>query len=319
MAQNVANGRKVQCSVKGLSKEMHPSPQSEVSRLLGQIRPDRPVLIAGPTASGKSALAMAVAEQQGGVIVNADASQVYDCWRVISARPSETDEQRAAHLLYGHVGARDPYSVGHWLREVMAILDAGPRPIIVGGTGLYFSALTRGLADIPAIPGDIRVRGDALDLHTMIAALDEATAARIDLANPRRVQRAWEVQAATGQGLAVWQDTTQPPALPLDHCHAIAVAADKDWLNARIRQRFDLMLDHGALDEVAAIAPEYDPALPACRAIGVPELMAHLSGKITLDAAREAAIIATRQYAKRQRTWLRRNTADWLQFDPQAR
>lgn len=302
----------------GQCKEMQQSPLSDLHTALDQIRPDRPVLIAGPTASGKSALALGIAEAQGGVIVNADASQVYDCWRVISARPSVEEEQRAPHLLYGHVGPRDPYSVGHWLREVTPLLRSGPRPIIVGGTGLYFAALTNGLADIPAIPDDVHAQANALDQGAMIDALDPETAGRIDLANPMRVERAWKVLKATGKGLAAWQDDTPAPVLPLDKCHAIAVTADKGWLNARISRRFDQMLDQGALDEVAAIASDYDPDLPAHRAIGVPELMAHLRGDISLDAARDAAIIATRQYAKRQRTWMRRNTSGWLQFTPSA-
>ena len=318
MAQNVANGDKVQCSVKGQCKEMQQRPFSDVQTVLDQIRPETPVLIAGPTASGKSALALAIAEAQGGVIVNADASQVYDCWRVISARPSVQEEQRAPHVLYGHVGPRDPYSVGHWLREVTPLLQTGPRPIIVGGTGLYFAALTKGLADIPAIPDDVHTKAKALNTEAMIDALDPETASRIDLANPMRVQRAWKVLMATGKGLAAWQDDTPAPTLPLEACHTVAANADKDWLNSRITRRFDQMLDQGALNEVEAIAADYDPNLPAHRAIGVPELISYLRGDIPLDAAREAAIIATRQYAKRQRTWLRRNTGNWLQFAPLA-
>lgn len=316
MAQNVANRRKIQCSVKGTCKEMPVPSLTTTAAVLSAVDPALPVLIAGPTASGKSALALAIAEAQGGVIVNADASQVYYCWRVISARPSVEEETRAPHLLYGHVAADAPYSVGHWLREVEDILRGDQRPIIIGGTGLYFSALTQGLADIPATPDAIRAAGNAMSLAELTAALDPETAARIDLNNPMRVKRGWEVLTATGRSLADWQDATPPPLLPLDACTAIAVEADKDWLNARIIRRFDQMLDQGALDEVARVAPSYDPTLPAHRAIGVPELIAYLEGRYTLEVARENAIIATRRYAKRQRTWLRRNTADWLKYAP---
>ncbi|QUJ77539.1 tRNA (adenosine(37)-N6)-dimethylallyltransferase MiaA [Sulfitobacter albidus] len=277
---------------------------------------DRPVLIAGPTASGKSALALAIAEAQGGVIVNADASQIYDCWRVITARPTADEEARAPHRLYGHVGARETYSTGHWLREVAPLLAGGPRPIIVGGTGLYFRALTEGLAEIPATPPEVRARGDAMTLDALLAELDGPTAAGIDCANRARVQRAWEVWQATGRGLSQWQAETSAPLLEPDACLRIAVTVEADWLNARIARRFDAMIAGGALDEIAAVAPDYDPALPAHRAIGVPELMAHHRGDIPLDAAREAAVIATRQYAKRQRTWQRSKMGDWRRWCP---
>ena len=286
------------------------------SDVLDIVDPNTPVLIAGPTASGKSALALAIAQAQGGVIVNADASQVYDCWRVISARPSIQEIAQAPHMLYGHVDARSSYSVGHWLREVSQILAQQQRPIIVGGTGLYFNALTVGLADIPPVSHAVRSNANATPLDDMVAALDAETASRIDLNNPRRVQRAWEVLTATGRGLADWQDTTPPPVLELSQCHAIAVHADKDWLYARIVRRFDQMLEQGALDEVAAVLETYDPTLPAHQAIGVPELICYLKGKLTLDVARMDAIIATRQYAKRQRTWLRKNTYNWLKYSP---
>ncbi|WP_289082571.1 tRNA (adenosine(37)-N6)-dimethylallyltransferase MiaA [uncultured Sulfitobacter sp.] len=295
---------------------MPDAPLSRVSDVVSSIDPAAPVLIAGPTASGKSALALAIAQAQGGVIVNADASQVYGCWRVISARPPAEEEALAPHLMYGHVAAHAPYSVGHWLREVTEVLRQPARPIIVGGTGLYFAALTKGLVDIPPTPDEVRAAGNTMPRAAMIDALDAETARRIDLYNPMRVQRAWEVQQATGRGLAAWQDDTPPPILPMERCQPVAVAASKDWLNDRIIRRFDQMLDQGALDEVAAVRPDYDPALPAHRAIGVPELMRYLDGATPLDVARQDAIIATRQYAKRQRTWMRKNTADWLQYVP---
>lgn len=278
--------------------------------LLDALPPERPVLIAGPTASGKSALALEVAAR-GGVIVNADASQVYTCWRIISARPSPQQEAQAPHKLYGHLAPDAPYSTGHWLREVAQVISQGQRPIIVGGTGLYFQALTEGLAEIPPTPSEIRARADALSMADLLAGLDSPTAAQIDLANRARVQRAWEVLMGTGHGLAHWQATTPPALLPLEQCCAIALEVERDWLAARIAQRFDTMLADGALNEVRIIEPVYDPRLPAHKAIGVPELVAHLRGSCTLDEAREAAIIATRRYAKRQRTWIRAKMSDW--------
>ncbi len=285
---------------------------------LPEIPDDLPVLIAGPTASGKSALALQIAQRHGGVIVNADASQVYDCFRVITARPSKEEEALVPHRLYGHLPADAPYSAGHWLREVTPLLTGPARPIIVGGTGLYFSTLTQGMADIPATPPEIRAQGDALPLAQLLAQLDPRTSARIDIRNRARVQRAWEVLTATGRPLADWQDDTPPPVLPVTQTVPILFDVDKDWLGDRIARRFDLMLDQGALDEVAAIRDRYDPTLPAFRAIGVPELMAHLDGQITLGQARDRATIATRQFAKRQRTWFRSKMRHWHSVHPAA-
>jgi tRNA dimethylallyltransferase len=180
---------------------------------------ERPVLIAGPTASGKSALAAEIVAKCGGVVVNADALQVYDCWRVLTARASVAEEAALPHRLYGHVGRDQAYSVGHWLRDVQGVLAEGLRPVIVGGTGLYFTALTEGLAEIPPTPPDVRAEATAYlaaaGLAAMIAGLDAATASRTDLVNPARVQRAWEVQRATGRGLASWQADTGAPLLEL--------------------------------------------------------------------------------------------------------
>jgi tRNA dimethylallyltransferase len=284
--------------------------------VLAAIDPWRPVLIAGPTASGKSALALKIAQAQGGVIVNADASQIYDCWRIITARPSAAEERIAPHHLYGHVPPDASYSTGHWLRAVAPLLSGGDRPIIVGGTGLYFAALTEGLAEIPPTPPDIRAAGNRLSREEMFAALDAGTRDRIDCLNRARVQRAWEVLRATGRGLADWQADTGAPMLPVSQAQAIVLDVQKDWLAARIEERFDRMIAAGALEEVRAVLPHYDPALPAYRAIGAPELIAHLQGRLTLAEARDAAVIATRQYAKRQRTWFRSKMADWIRFDP---
>ncbi|WP_284465435.1 tRNA (adenosine(37)-N6)-dimethylallyltransferase MiaA [Diaphorobacter nitroreducens] len=273
-----------------------------------------PILIAGPTASGKSGLALEIAERQGGRIVNADALQVYDGWRILTARPSPEDEARATHALYGHVPFTGDYSTGVWLRDVRPLLTGGLRPIILGGTGLNFAALTGGLADIPETPPEIRAEAEALPLAQMLADLDRGDpviAARIDRANPMRVQRAWEVLRATGRPLSDWQADTPAPDLPLAACQALVLDAPRDWLNARIARRFDQMLQQGALDEARAVLPLWDKAQGARKAIGGPELIAHLTGEMTLEAAREAAITASRQYAKRQRTWFRARMADW--------
>lgn len=286
---------------------------------LSTIPADRPVLIAGPTASGKSALALRIARQQGGVVVNADAIQVFENWRVLTARPSPEDEAAAPHALYGHVAYDADYSVGHWLREVEPLLNAGARPIITGGTGLYFTALTEGLADIPKTPPEVRELANEIiskqGLDTLLSGLDDKTLSRIDQQNPMRVQRAWEVQQATGKGLAHWQDSTPPPLLPLGRCTAIVVEADKEWLTPRIDCRFDQMLDMGAMDEARANLDHWDPALLSSKAIGAPELIAHLQGTISLDEAREAATIATRQFAKRQRTWFRARMKTWSRLN----
>lgn len=281
---------------------------------LPDIAPDLPVLIAGPTASGKSALALEIAAKQGGIIVNADASQVYDCWRVITARPSIEEESQAPHVLYGHQPYDALYSAGHWLREVLPLLAGDQRPIIVGGTGLYFTTLTEGMAEIPPTPPAVRSAADAMPLEALRAELDAETAARIDLQNRARVQRAWEVLRATGRPLASWQDDTPAPALPLTGCTAMVLNSDKSWLEERIRRRFGLMLEQGAMAEIAAMQDRYDPALPSCKAIGVPELMAHAAGEISLAEAEERAAIATRRFAKRQRSWFRARMKDWHQI-----
>jgi tRNA dimethylallyltransferase len=276
---------------------------------------DRPVLIAGPTASGKSDLALRLAERDGGVIVNADSMQVWSMWRVLTARPTREDEARAPHRLFGHRGLGASYSVGEWLREVAPILARPDRPIIVGGTGLNLTALTEGLADVPPVPPEVRVEADALvgkgGLDAMIRSLDARTASRIDLANPARVQRAWEVLRATGRGLAEWQDAAAPPLLPLSRAAAFRLEADPVRLAARIDDRFVRMLRAGALDEVRAVSPHWAPRAPWAKVIGAKELMAHLSGELSLDAATRLAQAASRQYAKRQRTWLRARMGHW--------
>ncbi|TDX32670.1 tRNA (adenosine(37)-N6)-dimethylallyltransferase MiaA [Rhodovulum visakhapatnamense] len=282
---------------------------------LPDLDPDRPVLIAGPTASGKSALALAIAEAQGGVIVNADALQVFEGWRVLTARPTPDEEARVSHALYGHVPFAADYSVGHWLRDVAPLLEGPQRPIVVGGTGLYFTALTEGLAEIPATPPEIRAEADrrlaAEGVEALLAGLDPATLDRIDRRNPARVQRAWEVQRATGRGLAAWQDETPPPLLPLGATQPLVIEAGRDWLNARIDARFERMIAEGALDEVRANLPRWDAGLLSAKAIGAPDLVAHLRGEMPLAGAVAAAKTASRQYAKRQRTWFRSRLGHW--------
>lgn len=279
------------------------------------ISPSDPVLIAGPTASGKSALALHIARTQGGVVVNADALQVYDGWRILTARPDDSELAQADHALYGHVPFDAAYSTGHWLRDVAPFLAGNQRPIIVGGTGLNFAALLMGLADIPPTPADIRAAGNDIPLPDLLAALDAQTSARIDTNNRVRVQRAWEVLQATGRGLAAWQDNTPPPLLPPADAVKITLDVPVDWLNDRIARRFDQMLDLGALDEARAMLPTWNPAHQSSKAIGAPEMIAHLQGKMTLDDARDAAVIASRQYAKRQRTWFRSKHQDWAKLD----
>ena len=287
--------------------------------------PDRPVLIAGPTASGKSDLALAIAEVQGRAVVNADALQVHDAWRVLSARPGADAIARAPHLLYGHVARGAEYSVGHWLREVAEVLKTHPNPVIVGGTGLYFTALTEGLATIPPVSPGVRARAEAQlragGPGALLSQLDPATAARIDRQNPARLQRAWEVLQATGRGLAEWQDATDSPLLPLMQATPLLLMPHRDRLARRIEDRFAVMLREGALDEARAVFLHWPAAvgndsMPLwTRAIGAAELIAHLRGQISLAEAEATATLATRQYAKRQRTWFRSRMRAWQRLD----
>ena len=281
-----------------------------------------PVLIAGPTASGKSRLALSIAGRIGGCVINADALQSYDCWRALTARPDEQDEAARPHALYGHLPGTTPHSAGDWLRDVGAVLEECRArdlvPVIVGGTGLYFAALTEGLAEIPPIPPEVRRRADerraeggAEALATDLAQVDPQTLARLDRANPARLQRAWEVRMATGRGLSEWQADPATPLLPLAQCTALLVEAPVDWLATRIAARWETMLEEGALAEVRAARTALPPDAPAWKAIGARELAAHLDGAITRDEATRRAVIATRQYAKRQRTWFRARMEAW--------
>ena len=284
-------------------------------RLIEGLDPARPVLIAGPTASGKSALALRIAQALGGAVVNADALQVWSCWRVLTARPSPEDEAAAPHLLYGHVAPGRAYSVGDWLAEVAGLLKQNRPLVIAGGTGLYLTALTSGLAVIPPVPPQIRAEGDAWlargGLSGMVEALDARTRAGLDLRNPARVQRAWEVLRATGRGLADWQAETPSPLVAPEAAQRIVLQMDRDRLARRIARRFDAMLDAGALEEVRQALPLWQPGAQWTRAIGAAELKDHLEGRATLAEARERAIIATRQYAKSQRIWFRNRMRGW--------
>ena len=284
--------------------------------------PNRHVLIAGPTASGKSALALAFAERTGASIVNADALQVYRDWSVLTARPQTEDLNRAEHLLYGHVGFDTAYSVGDWLREIEVCLANGQRLIVVGGTGLYMTSLTQGLSEIPSTPEDLRQRGNDLYqsegiavFQTYLSTHDPAYFDIVDQNNHMRLQRAWEVQELTGKPMSWWRSQPKTVLLPLDRVLPLSLVSDPAWLNTRIAGRFDQMIGMGALDEVRANLDRWDDALPSSKALGARELRAHLLGEMSLEEAVERAKIATRQFAKRQRTWFRSNMGDWRQVE----
>jgi tRNA dimethylallyltransferase len=280
----------------------------------------RITLIAGPTASGKSRLAMDLAAKSGAVIVNADSQQLYADLRVLSARPSAADEAQVEHRLYGIADAAEAWSVGRWSRAVLdQLADLGDRPVLlVGGTGLYFTALTKGLADIPAIPVEVRDGVEAaLDaegetvFRRRLAALDPAAADRIEAGDRQRLIRAMSVADHTGRALSDWTVQTTPLLAP-GTWTGLVVEPDRAALYANCDLRVTQMIEQGALDEVRALmARNLDAALPAMKAVGVRELAAHLSGETTLDEAIDATRQATRNYAKRQLTWFRNQTPDW--------
>ncbi len=282
----------------------------------------RALLIMGPTASGKSALALALARRIGGEIVNADSMQVYNDFRVLTARPTPEEERQAPHHLYGCADAGELYSTGRWLADALAALgeiaSRGNTPIVVGGTGLYFKALTQGLADIPAADADLRqflrARGDTHGipaLHAELARVDPETAARLAPNDASRILRALEVWETTGESIGALRANTKP-ALAADEWTGARLMANRAHLYKVIAARFDAMLANGALDEVRAFAARgLDPALPAMKAHGAPALMAHLRGEISLAAAAEIAKRDTRHYAKRQFTWMANQMPDW--------
>jgi len=281
------------------------------------------ILIAGATASGKSTLALKLAERVNGVIINADALQVYNNWRVLTARPSDSETKLVPHMLYGHVGKNTKYSVGEWIKDVSDVLDNSTYyPIIVGGTGLYFGALTNGLSAIPPIPDSVRARGDRYRIHdgakwfrTELSILDPETFATLDQNNPARLQRAWEVVEATGKGLKYWHSQPAPALLPLEKTYPIVLNWEPDQLNDRIDQRFDIMLENGAIEECdTARLSGFNPELPSNRALGAKEIIDALDGKISMQDAVIKSKILTHQFAKRQRTWFRSKMKNWRQI-----
>jgi tRNA dimethylallyltransferase len=288
------------------------------------------VLIAGPTASGKSALALELAQTTGGVIVNADSMQVYRDLRVLTARPTREEEATVPHRLYGHVDAAVNFSAGAWVSEaarVLAETRAQHRlAIFAGGSGLYFKALTHGLSAVPPIPPEVResvrarLERDGVEaLHAELAQGDPVSAQRLKPRDRARIARALEVVEATGRSLTDWHRNGLPPLLPPGTFRALFLAPDRDALYARIDARFEAMLTAGAMEEVAALAARrLDPLLPAMKAHGVPALIRHLKGEITQQEAAEIGRADTRHYAKRQFTWFRHQLPEFEWVRPEA-
>jgi tRNA dimethylallyltransferase len=289
----------------------------------------RPILIAGPTASGKSGLALRLAEHLGGVVVNADSMQVYRELRILTARPGPEEEARVPHALYGFVPGSESYSAGRYGADVARVLDearrAGRRPVIVGGTGLYFKTLTEGLSPIPAIPENVRAhwRREAAEMgpqrmHEALAARDPEMAQRLEIGDTQRAVRALEVLDATGVSLAAWQRLPREPVLDLAATIPLVVEIDRDVLAERIEARFAQMLDEGGLEEARQLkALGLDPTLPVMLALGVGPLLRHLDGELSREEALAAGKAETRQYAKRQRTWMRGNMIAWKAINAQ--
>jgi tRNA dimethylallyltransferase len=288
-----------------------------------------PILLAGPTTSGKSALALKLAQAHGGVIINADSMQVYRDLRIITARPTPAEEAAVPHRLYGHVDAAENYSVGRWCVDAAAALKAaehdGLRPILVGGTGLYFKALTQGLAAVPPVPPDVRAavrarlreRGIA-PLYEQLRRCDPASAERLMPGDRSRITRALEVVLATGRSLTDWHREGMKPAVDAARSIKIFLKVEREELYRRISARFDVMMASGALEEVRALAARrLDPTLPAMKAHGVPWLIRHLNGEITLEEAAEGGKRDTRRYTKRQGTWFRYQLPDWTWVAPE--
>ena len=287
------------------------------------MRDTRPILIAGPTASGKSGLALALAEQLGGVVINADSMQVYSELRILTARPTEEDERRAPHALYGFVPAREAYSTGRYVTDAKAALEAaraqGLRPIFVGGTGLYFKALLEGLSPVPPVDAAVRAywraeaeRVGAEALHEVLAARDAEMASRLKSADTQRIVRALEVLESSGRSLAHWQNQPGEPVIEGASAVCLLMLPDRATLHARADARFARMVEDGALDEAARLAAlQLDTDLPAIRAIGVAPMIAAASDLIGLADAIAQGQAETRQYVKRQETWLRRNMISW--------
>ncbi|CAK7256704.1 MULTISPECIES: tRNA (adenosine(37)-N6)-dimethylallyltransferase MiaA [unclassified Shinella] len=289
------------------------------------------ILITGPTASGKSALAVRLAAEHDGVVVNADSMQVYDTLNVLTARPQPADMAGIEHRLYGHVPAGAAYSTGDWLREAATVVaelrQREKLPVFVGGTGLYFRALTGGLSDMPAIPEAVRthLRGRLADegaeaLHLVLEAHDPQTAARLKPGDGQRIVRALEVLEATGQSISAFQAATGPAVIDADRAEKLVVLPDRAVLAARIDRRFADMLASGAVEEVQALlALDLSPAMPVMKAIGVPQIAAMLAGTMSAAEVVARGAAATRQYAKRQMTWFRNQLDEsWQRIDPLA-
>lgn len=287
------------------------------------------ILIAGPTASGKSALAISLARELGGTIINADSMQVYGDLRIITARPTLEEEAQAPHRLFGHVDGAVNYSVGKWLSDAAAQLEAvrteGRLPIFAGGTGMYFKGLLRGLSDIPPVPEEVRafVRQQAEglsapELHAVLASRDADMASRLRPSDPQRILRALEVHAATGKSLATFQGARSPALLDPEQCLCLFLAPERRVLYARINARFELMMETGAMEEVERLATrKLDPTLPVMRAHGVPGLMAYLQGRTSLEEAIEKGQTDTRHYSKRQFTFIRHQLPEFVWLAPE--
>lgn len=286
-----------------------------------------PLLIAGPTASGKSAVALHLAERFDGVIINADSMQVYDVLQVITARPDAAELARAPHRLYGHIAPDTAYSVGRWqseaLAEIAAAQAAGKRPIIIGGTGMYFTRLTTGLVEVPPVDEAVQAaQRDKLAQLGLPALYDELTthdpdlAARLAPGDTQRILRGLEVVHGTAKPLSVWQAEKTAP--PLSSYHGVVLMPERQWLYQRCNDRFQLMLQAGALAEVEALlALKVPDTRPVMKAHGVPEMRAYLEGALSLEAATARAQQVTRRYAKRQMTWYRNQMADWRTLSEQ--
>lgn len=288
----------------------------------------RAILIAGPTASGKSAFALKVAAECNGVIVNADSMQLYEDLRLVSARPSAEEEKMVPHRLYGILPASTAFSTGAWLRlaadEITGLRAEGKVPVVVGGTGLYFKGLTEGFADMPEIPEAVRREARALGDREGVEGLRNALIregdreAAVALNDPQRLSRALEVIVATGKPLSAWQGSAQSaPFLARDECIRVVLAPPRPWLHDRIEQRARLMLSDEGIGEVRTLlAKGLSPELPAMRAIGVGEIRDFLSGETGFEETVHRLTVATRQYAKRQETWFRNQMPDWQRVDP---
>jgi tRNA dimethylallyltransferase len=275
------------------------------------------LLIAGPTASGKSAVAIAQAQARGGVIINADSMQVYRELRITTARPSEVEEQLVPHRLFGHIGGAENYSTAAWLAEteieIQNCWTMGQLPIICGGTGLYFTALEQGLAKLPPVDPEIRYkwRNFQGDLHAELKQRHSESAARLNAADRQRLIRSLEVFESTGKALIEWQKEAQNESiLQGAKIERIFMNVPREELYARAELRFDTMIEFGAIDEIRAL-PYMEPTQPLMKAIGVPELLAHVNGELSLEDAKVKAKTATRNYIKRQMTWFRGQMKNW--------